>query len=86
MVASGGININEELVRSGAAWVYDRYCTTGACEEWQRLENAARKGGQRALATEAGNTAVGMATEKINPASGSTFSREAINPSMGARL
>jgi len=35
--------LNEELVRQGTAWVYDRYCDEGVCEAWNDLEQEARK-------------------------------------------
>lgn len=35
-------NMNEELVRQGAAWVYGRYCQESICQEWKELEKTAR--------------------------------------------
>lgn len=40
----GSLNVNEELVRQGAAWVYDQYCQEAICREWRRLETAAGSG------------------------------------------
>jgi len=39
----GGRPINEELVRLGHAWVYDRYCDRAVCRGWDRMESRARK-------------------------------------------
>lgn len=38
-----GQNVNRELVRMGAAWVYDRYCKADFCATWETLEDKARK-------------------------------------------
>jgi endonuclease YncB( thermonuclease family) len=35
-------NINQEMVRSGYAWVYRRYCNKPFCDYWQVLENEAK--------------------------------------------
>ena len=35
-------NINQEMVRSGYAWVYQRYCDKPFCEYWLALESEAR--------------------------------------------
>ncbi|MBB5346627.1 thermonuclease family protein [Desulfoprunum benzoelyticum] len=37
-----GMLLNEELVRRGAAWVYDRYCDEEVCQTWNDLEQEAR--------------------------------------------
>lgn len=37
-----GLNVNEELVRNGAAWVYGQYCREAICDEWKSLEMSAR--------------------------------------------
>ncbi|MDR0476792.1 MAG: thermonuclease family protein [Desulfobulbaceae bacterium] len=34
--------VNEEMVRQGAAWVYQYYCREQICDSWQRLEDDAR--------------------------------------------
>ena len=33
--------LNEELVRAGYAWVYERYCHIRDCNVWQKLERRA---------------------------------------------
>ena len=35
-------NINQEMVRSGYAWVYQRYCDKPFCDYWLALENEAK--------------------------------------------
>ena len=42
-VDGDGECVNEELVRSGHAWVYDRYCKIRDCNAWDRLEARAKK-------------------------------------------
>ncbi len=37
-----GLNVNQELVRGGHVWVYDRYCTEKICEHWRLLQEDAR--------------------------------------------
>jgi len=37
-----GQSVNEEMVRRGAAWVYDHYCHEAVCDDWRRLQNNAR--------------------------------------------
>ena len=44
MVYLNGANINGELVRRGAAWVYGRYCDKPICGEWEEAERQAREG------------------------------------------
>ena len=39
---SDSVCVNRELVRQGAAWVYDYYCRESVCREWNRLERQAR--------------------------------------------
>jgi endonuclease YncB( thermonuclease family) len=39
-----GAVVQEELLRAGLAWVYDRYCRTEECAAWAGLEREARKG------------------------------------------
>lgn len=44
IVRVGGLVLNAELVRTGWAWVYPRYCTAQAlCRQWQSLEQEARR-------------------------------------------
>ena len=38
-----GNSLSEEIVKSGYAWVYDRYCKKDICNKWQQLEEAARQ-------------------------------------------
>ena len=38
-----GQSVNEEMVRRGAAWVYDHYCHEEVCDDWRRLQNDARR-------------------------------------------
>ena len=33
--------VNEEVMRAGFAWVYDRYCKKPICLWWKRLEDEA---------------------------------------------
>jgi micrococcal nuclease len=37
-----GVNVNRELIRMGAAWVYPKYCTADFCDGWEALESTAR--------------------------------------------
>lgn len=39
---SAGKNVNEEMVRSGYAWVYRKYCRSSFCSDWLDLESDAR--------------------------------------------
>lgn len=50
-VQRGDLDVNAELVKQGAAWVYSRYCRETPCGEWQRLEDLARTA-RRGLWTE----------------------------------
>lgn len=36
-------DVEEEMVRSGFAWVYDQYCTDPICTKWKGLQEQARK-------------------------------------------
>ena len=38
-----GNSLSEELVKSGFAWVYDRYCKKDMCDKWRLLEKEARQ-------------------------------------------
>jgi len=44
IVTSGGSNINQEMVWSGCAWVYRRYCDKPFCNFWLELEDEAKSG------------------------------------------
>jgi endonuclease YncB( thermonuclease family) len=39
---STGTNVNEEMVRSGFAWTYKKYCRSSFCSDWLEMENNAR--------------------------------------------
>lgn len=41
----GRLNVNEELVRQGAAWVFTRYCRQPICEQWLALQQEAQQQG-----------------------------------------
>lgn len=42
IVYSGGLPVNEEMIRQGAAWVYRRYCRQEICNSWLATESEAR--------------------------------------------
>ena len=42
-IEGDGECLNEELVREGFAWVYERYCHIRDCDHWQDLERQARQ-------------------------------------------
>ena len=45
LVFAGTTNVNEELVRSGSAWVFPRYCRQSICTQWKELQlNAQQEG------------------------------------------
>ena len=35
-------NLSEEIIRNGYGWVYRKYCTADYCNDWLKLEKAAR--------------------------------------------
>lgn len=37
-----GKNVNEEIIRTGYAWQYQKYCSEPFCQEWRKLEEGAR--------------------------------------------
>lgn len=41
MVYVGDICVNEEIIRNGFAWVYQRYCKKEFCKDWLELEEQA---------------------------------------------
>jgi endonuclease YncB( thermonuclease family) len=45
MVYVGNACVNEEIVRAGLAWVYNRYCKDSICSQWRGLEKHARQSG-----------------------------------------
>jgi endonuclease YncB( thermonuclease family) len=42
IVLIGGMNVNQELVKNGYAWVYHQYCRRPECRNWQSLEREAQ--------------------------------------------
>jgi micrococcal nuclease len=38
LVRVGDTLVNEELIRQGLAWVYNRYCDRPVCGEWRQLQ------------------------------------------------
>ncbi len=38
-----GRSLNEELIRSGHAWVFDKYCKQAWCTDWKALQRKARE-------------------------------------------
>ncbi len=42
-IEGDGECLNEELVRAGFAWVYNRYCHIRDCRAWEDLEQQAQK-------------------------------------------
>ena len=39
VILDDGVNLNEELVREGLAWVYPRYCDVEPmCSKWNELQ------------------------------------------------
>ena len=42
LVYVNNVLLNEELVRSGFAWIYDRYCHRNFCARWRDLQERAR--------------------------------------------
>lgn len=43
IVKIGGENINQQMVKSGFAWVYEHYCKKSFCRDWEGDEAAARR-------------------------------------------
>jgi hypothetical protein len=42
LVYIDGKCLNEQLIKSGFAWLYKQYCDKPMCKDWQKLEQAAR--------------------------------------------
>jgi len=42
IVYVGNTCVNQEIIRNGFAWVYEKYCHKPMCQEWQKLEDQAR--------------------------------------------
>lgn len=43
LVSVDGVNLNEQLVRNGYAWVYPHFCDESFCTQWSLFEAEARK-------------------------------------------
>ena len=43
IVYAGDICLNEEIVRSGFAWMYQQYCKEPVCQEWKAIEAQVRE-------------------------------------------
>ncbi len=43
IVSHNGVTLNYQLVKSGAAWVYRKYCTKAVCKRWRSAEKKARR-------------------------------------------
>ncbi|MDA3807591.1 MAG: thermonuclease family protein [Thiomicrorhabdus sp.] len=43
IVQQGDFNLNEMLVRTGQAWVYDKYCKESFCADFKQYEKQARQ-------------------------------------------
>lgn len=41
-----GKSVNQEIIKAGYAWVYDRYCQAGVCSRYRLLEKEARQAGR----------------------------------------
>jgi micrococcal nuclease len=46
LLVKDGQDVNGELVRSGVAWVYPRYCRKKVCKSWLADQEIARKEGR----------------------------------------
>ena len=44
LVRANGKGINEQMLTSGYAWVYTKYCKASFCDDWRALEESARSG------------------------------------------
>lgn len=40
---NGDTSLNEELLKAGLAWVYDKYCKIPICQKWKEIERKAIK-------------------------------------------
>ncbi len=43
IVSQNGVNLNYQLVKSGAAWVYRKYCSKAVCKRWKSAEKKAQR-------------------------------------------
>jgi micrococcal nuclease len=44
IVTVAGKTVNEELLKSGMAWFFTKYCRESFCEQWKQYEEMARSG------------------------------------------
>jgi len=42
VVLVNGTNVNEEIIKNGYAWQYQKYCKASFCDDWLKLEEHAR--------------------------------------------
>lgn len=42
MVYVGDTCVNEQIIKNGFAWVYEKYCKDSICHKWRKLESQAR--------------------------------------------
>ena len=42
VVQVNGVNVNEEIIRAGYAWQYQKYCKESFCGDWLNIEGQAR--------------------------------------------
>jgi micrococcal nuclease len=42
IVYIGDLCVNDQIIKNGLAWVYQRYCDTPICKDWLKLEQQAR--------------------------------------------
>ena len=42
VVFVNGTNVNEEIIKNGYAWQYQKYCKASFCDDWLKLEEHAR--------------------------------------------
>jgi len=45
LIEHDGRNVNGDLVRAGAAWVYPKYCKKKVCREWNKRQTKAESEG-----------------------------------------
>jgi len=43
LVRAGGVDVNEQMVALGLAWVYERHCVREFCDAWRGLQTSARE-------------------------------------------
>jgi micrococcal nuclease len=46
VVRVGNVVVNAELLRTGNAWLYTKYCREDFCRNWSRIEQAAKSAKQ----------------------------------------